>query len=115
MKIDNDSLLLFTMQVVLVAKNFCLDLDSLENDEYVSEFRFEKKDLYILGETLEIPESIFCYNGTKVNGTESLSIFLKRFAYPCRYSHMISRFGTPVPELCLITRILEGSNILACQ
>ena len=33
-----------------------LDLDSLENDECVSEFRFEKKDVYILGEKLEIPE-----------------------------------------------------------
>ena len=78
------------MQVVLVTKNLFLygmnksnlnpsywnypnfDLDSLENDECVSKFRFEKKDVYVLGETLEISESIICYNGTKVDGTKSL-------------------------------------------
>ena len=62
-----------------------LDLGSLENDECVSEFRFEKKDVYILGEKLEIPECTICYSGTKVDGIESLCIYLKRFAYPCRY------------------------------
>ena len=102
------------MQVMLVTKHFCFcmtwtnliskfDLDSLENDEYVSEFWFEKKDVYILGETLDIPESIICCNGTKVDGIESLCIFLKRFAYPCRYLDMISRLGRPVPELCLLS------------
>ena len=75
----------------------------MENEECVSEFRFEKKDIYILGETLEIPESTVCYNGTKVDGIESLCIFLRRFAYPCRYLDMISCLGKPVPELCLVS------------
>ena len=79
------------------------DLDSLENEECISGFRFEKKDVYILGETLETPESIICYNETKVDGIESLCISLKQFAYPCRYSDMISRFGRPVPEVCLLS------------
>lgn len=31
-----------------------------------------------------------------------LCIVLKRLAYPCRYSDMISTFGLSVPELCMI-------------
>ena len=29
-------------------------------------------------------------------------MLLRRFSYPCRYSDMISWFGRPVPELCMI-------------
>ena len=52
MKIDNDSLLLhdagslYDKEFLLLYK---LDRDSLENDEGVSEFRFEKKNVYIMG------------------------------------------------------------------
>ena len=111
MKIDSDSLLLLDDASSLSDEEFLLlygmnksnltvpywnyrkfDLDSFENDQCVSEFRFEKKDVYILAETLEIAESIICYNGTKVDGIESLCIYLKRFAYLCRYSDTISRF-----------------------
>ena len=34
---------------------------------------------------------------------EALCIFLKRFAYPCRYVDMIPRFGRPEPQLCMIS------------
>ena len=78
-------------------------MDNLENDESISEFRFEKDDIYSLCEVLDIPEFIVCYNGTKVSAVEALCIFLNRFAYPCRYLDMISRFGRPVPELCIIS------------
>ena len=33
----------------------------------------------------------------------ALCTLLKRFAFPCRYGDMISRFARPVPELCIIT------------
>ena len=85
MKIYNDSLLLLHDAVSFSGQEFLLlcdinksnlilpywnylklKLESLENDECVSKFRFEKEDIYILGETLEIPESNVCYNGTKV-------------------------------------------------
>ena len=78
------------------------DFGSLENGECISEFWFEKKDVYTLGETLEIPQSVICYNGTKVDGIKFLCIFFKRFAYPCRYSEMIS-FGRSVPELSYVS------------
>ena len=52
-------------------------------------------------ELLNIPDVYRCYNGTRIDGIEGLCIYLKRFAYPCRYSDMISRFGRLVQEMCL--------------
>jgi len=49
-----------------------------------------------------IPQTITCYNRTKVDGLEALCIFLKRYAYPIRYGDMIPLFGRSVPELCII-------------
>ena len=37
------------------------------------------------------------------DGLEGLSVVLRRFAYPCRYSDLIPRFGRPVPELSMIS------------
>ena len=82
------------------------DLDSMENDECVSEFRFEKNDIYTLADVLQLPNRITCYNGTVVHPVEALCIFLKRFAYPCRYLDMIHRFARPVPELCIISNYM---------
>jgi hypothetical protein len=56
-----------------------------------------------LAEALQIPERFTCPQGTVVDGIEGFSMLLKRFAYPCRYSDMISRFGRPVPESSIIT------------
>ena len=78
------------------------NLGDLANDECLSEFRFNKEDIYLLSDVLDMPEQITCCNGTKASSIEALCILLKRFAYPCRYLDMISRFGRSVPELCLI-------------
>ena len=91
------------------------DLDKLSDAECQEEFRFLKNDIYQLIDILEIPESITCYNGTVVGDEESLCIFLKRFAYPCRYSDMIFRFGRSVQELCMtsnhILNLLYNNNL----
>ena len=79
------------------------NLDKLSDDECKTNFRFWKNDVYFLREVLDIPDEILCYNRTNVSGIEGLSILLKRFAYPCRYSDMISLFGRSIPELCIIT------------
>ena len=113
MKIDNDSLLLLNdagslsdeelnhkSNLTLPFRNYPkFDLDSLKNVECVSEFRFEKKDIYILGQTLQIPETVICVNRAKAGGIKSLCIYLKRFAYLCRHSDMISQFRRLVLEL----------------
>lgn len=79
------------------------DLDRLEEAECKAEFRFYKNDIYSLAEILRIPEEITCYNRTKVDQIEALAIFLKRFAYPCRYGDIIPRFGRSVPEMSIIS------------
>ena len=79
------------------------DLDTLSNDECRSEFRFLKNDIYHLAEILQIRNQVKCYNRIVADGIEALCIFLKRFAYPCRYADMLPRFARPVPQLCMIS------------
>lgn len=105
---DEELLLLYDIQK---SKNLCFpywkydrfDLGKMENDECKAEFRFEKEDIVVLRNIFQLPNRFICYNGTNVCSLEALCIFLKRFAYPCRYLDMISRFGRSVPELCIIT------------
>ena len=51
------------------------DLDRLNEDECIANFRFGKNDIYQLKELFQIPENIFCYNGTKVDAIEALYFF----------------------------------------
>jgi len=60
-----------------------------------------------------------CPNGVLVDGLDALSVFMKRFTYPCRFGDMVVRFGKPVPQLSMITNRLmdyvfdEYSHLLA--
>ena len=74
----------------------------LTDDECKSEFRFYK-NVYLLAEVLRVLDEIRCYSRVVVDGIEALCIFLKRIAYPCRYSYMLPRFARPVPQLCMIS------------
>lgn len=82
------------------------DLDKLCDDECLTEFRFLKNDIYDLVDVLRLPDVLTCYNGIKVDRIEGFCIFLKRFAYPCRYLDMIPRFARPVPQLCMISNLV---------
>ena len=79
-----------------------LDLDSLTDDECKSEFRFLKHDIYGLLEVLDLPDKITCPNRFSVYSDEALCLLLRRFAYPCRYEDLVSRFGRPVPQLSMV-------------
>ena len=78
------------------------DLDKMTDDECKTEFRFYKNDTYNFTDVLTLPDRIICYNGVNVDMVEAFCIFLKRFAYPCRYVDMIPRFGRPELHLCMI-------------
>ena len=67
----------------------------------MSEFRFHKRDIPLLAEALQIPESITCFQRSVRYGVESLCIVLKRLAYPCRHLDLMPRFARAVPVLCL--------------
>jgi len=105
---DEEFLLLYDLQksnnlVLPYWKYDKFNLQQMQKDECISEFRFEKEDIPRLKNILQIPDRIVCYNGTSVCGLEAFCIFLKRYSYPCRYLDMIPRFGRPVPELCIIS------------
>ena len=79
---------------------------SLENKdpaECNADFRFEKSDISLLVDVLQMPDTFTCPNGTVCDSTEGLCVILKRFSYPCRLSDMISTFGRSVPELSMIS------------
>ena len=80
-----------------------LSLEEMTDDECISEFRFKKEDIARLVTALRLPEKFVCVNGTIASATEGLCILLRRFAYPCRYSDLIPRFGRSKSEICLIT------------
>ena len=64
-------------------------------------FSFNQNDLDALSEALQIPEVFKCKQRSRIDGMEELCMILKRFAYPCRYSDMVHRFGRPVPVLSM--------------
>ena len=64
--------------------------------------RFSKSDVLALLGALQFPERFVCTQRTTCSGLEGLCILLKRLAFPCRYSDMVSRFGRNSTELCLI-------------
>ena len=81
-------------------------LEELSDDECKTDFRFFKDDIYRLSRVLRVPEFIICQNGVKVTGIEALCVYLKRFAYPCRYSDLIPRFARDIPQICLISNAM---------
>ena len=81
-------------------------LEELTDDECVTEFRFLKNDIYRLASVLHIPDEVICSNGLKVKGIEALCVFLKRFAYPCRYSDLFPRFARDIAQICLISNYI---------
>ena len=80
------------------------DLQTIEDDECIAEFRFAKHDIPFLVQTLGIPDYMWCYQGTRFSGIEGICLLLRRLAYPCRYSDLIPRFGRAEPEISMITK-----------
>ena len=59
----------------------------------------KKKDLPVLADALQLPETFHCNQRTTADKLEGLCTLLRRMSFPYRYSDMIARFGRPVPEL----------------
>ena len=68
------------------------NLDALDDDQCRTDFRFQKADLDILMNVLQIPEKITCSQGTTCYGIEGL----------CRYTDMVPMFGRNHTEICLV-------------
>ena len=78
------------------------NLDAWDDDQCRTDFRFQKADLDILMNVLQIPDKITCTQGTTCDGIVGLCILLKRLAYPCRYTDMVPMFGRNPTEICLV-------------
>ena len=102
----------FTLQTPLKTQIFSydcygsLDLNEMDDSECLAEFRFHKNDVPVLLEALQLPQSFTCHEETICDAIEALCITLRRFAYPCKYSDLIPRFGRPVPELSMICNLV---------
>jgi len=79
------------------------DLDSISEAECKAEFRFNKSDLPVLAEALQIPQSFKLNQGSIVDGMEGLCMLLQRLAYPCIFGDMVNCFGSPVPVISMAT------------
>lgn len=55
---------------------------------------------------LQLPPTFECPQGSVCDRIEGQCILLRRLAYPCRYSDMVSRFARPVPVLCMTLNIV---------
>ena len=79
------------------------DLENIDKTECFAKFRVQKQDIPVLANVLQLPVNIRCPQRPICERIEGLCTLLRRFSYPYRYSDMVSRFGRPVPELCIIT------------
>jgi hypothetical protein len=88
------------------------DFENWDDTECYKELRFRKDHIANLLICLGIPEKVVCSQRTSCSGLEGLCILLKRLAYPCRYTDMVSRFGrTPLKFVLSSTKCLALSSI----
>ena len=80
------------------------NFDVLDSAEYLADFLVEKQDIPRLADALGIPMVIKCQQRSICDGVEGLRMLLRRFAYPCRLSDIIARFGRTVPVISMITK-----------
>lgn len=78
---DVDFLLLYPMYIsqnLELPYNFYppFNIEDLNEDECLAEFRFKKADIPVLAEALQIPDVIRCNQGTVCDGVEGLCMLL---------------------------------------
>ena len=78
-------------------------LDEKTNDECMAELRVYREDIPELAEQMQLPDEITTYNGLVLASAPALCLYLKRYAYPCRYGDLVSHSVRPIPELSIIT------------
>ncbi len=69
------------------------DLESLTEEDCLSNFRFSKEDLLRLKTALRMPQYFVMHNRAKASGLEALCILLRRLAYPNRLTDLTPLFG----------------------
>lgn len=83
------------------------NLDEMDETECINELRFCKMDIPRLADALGLPDTFQCYQRSKAGRIEGLCMLLKKLTYPSRLSDMVYRFGRAVPEISMITNVVE--------
>ena len=78
------------------------DLDNWSDDECWVDFRFRKNELEKLLVVLRLLNEIITYNRLRFDAIVALCLMLRRLAYPCHYSDLVTKFARPVPMLSII-------------
>lgn len=78
------------------------ELDLLSDDQCLSYFRFDKRNIRRLGDLLRFPDKIICENRTTCSGLDALCILLRRLSYPNRLLDLEVMFGRPKSTLSLV-------------
>ena|SRR5882757_4570184 len=79
-----DILLIYSEKAEPIPRVSKFAFDTMVDSYCFFHFRFYKSDIVKLVRLLQIPNSIVCDNGVKVNGVEAMCITLKRLSYPNR-------------------------------
>ena len=82
--------------------------ENISEAECKAEFRFEREDIERLADMLQLPATCKCPQGSVCDRIKGRCILLRRLAYPCRYSNMVSRFVRPVTVLCSAMNIVPN-------
>ena len=69
----------------------------------MDDFGFYTEGIYELSEQMQQPDEIITSNGLVVASVPVLRLYLKHYAYPCKYGDLVSHFARPIPELSIIT------------
>ena len=80
--------------------------ENISEDECKAGFRLERGDIECVAGVLQLPATFKCPQGSVCDRIEGICILLRRLAYPCHYSDMVSRFARPVPVLRMASYIV---------
>ena len=78
------------------------EMSSWNEDECWTDFRFNHQDLYRSKTALDLPDRMVAYNRQTFKGMEGLCLMLRRLAFPCRFSDLITGYGRHVAQLWII-------------
>lgn len=81
---------------------FSLEDDKWTNKRCRENFRFDRDDIYVLAQLLEMPEVMRAPNRSTWSGLDGLCLVLRRLSYPNRLLELVPDFGRAEQELSMI-------------
>jgi hypothetical protein len=85
-----------------------LDLNSLNDQDFLTFFRFDKSQLNIIIQEFKLPQVFFLSNRLKIDCRTALCVVLRRLTYPNRFADLCVFFGRPESNLSRIFNEIIG-------